>query len=347
MRKIAFLDRDGTLIYEPPDTKQIDAIEKLKILPGVITGLQRLQNVGYELMMVTNQDGIGTRSFPKKSFEEPQQKLLKVLQQKGIKFSEIFICPHRASKNCSCRKPKIGHIESLLKNGDIDLEKSFMLGDRATDMEFAQNAGVMGWQMKTNGEFPRLGLRERKTNETDIFTMVNVDGSGRFNIQTGLKFFDHMLEQFSKHSAIDVFLRAKGDLQVDEHHTVEDTGIALGEAIFQALGNRRGIRRYGFLLPMDDSLVEVAIDLGGRPYLVFNADFKREKVGDLPTELVEHFFQSLSYTLRMNIHINVRYGKNDHHKIEALFKAFAKAMRMACEGDARLSAILPTTKGLL
>lgn len=347
MKKIAFLDRDGTLIFEPPDTKQIDSLKKLQILPGAIDGLKNLQSSGYRLVMVSNQNGIGTDSFPTEAFEKPQQKLLELFRNEGIEFYKIFICPHFQQDNCDCRKPKKGLVENFFANESIDFEKSFMLGDRETDMEFAKNIGVSGLRMSTNGSFSRLAVCERKTTETDIFTFVNLDGIGSFQIDTGLNFFDHMLEQFSKHSLIDVILKARGDLQVDEHHTVEDTALVLGESLSKALGTRQGISRYGFTLPMDETLVEVAMDLSGRPYLVFNAQFQRDKVGDFPTELVEHFFQSLSVSLRANIHINIRYGKNTHHQIEALFKAFARTMRMACERDFRLGNSLPSTKGIL
>lgn len=344
--KIAFIDRDGTLIYEPPDTKRIDSVEKLKILPGVFEGLKNLMTQGYKLVMVSNQDGVGTQAFPKKNFEKPQKEFLKRLAREGIEFYKIFICSHRKKDNCDCRKPKIGLVKTFLKKEPIDKNLSFMIGDRQTDEIFGRNISVKTFRMETNGRFPRIGAASRKTSETSISVLANLDGNGVFQIDTGINFFNHMLEQFSKHSLIDLFLAAKGDLQIDEHHTIEDTALVLGEALSKALWARTGIRRYGFLLPMDDSLVEVALDLG-RPYLVFNADFKREKVGDLPTEMVEHFFKSLSDALRANIHISVRYSRNEHHKIEAIFKAFAKALRMAIEIDPRLKNALPSTKGIL
>lgn len=345
--KIAFLDRDGTLIYEPPDTKQVDSLDRLRILPGVIDGLKKLKQDGYELVLVSNQNGIGTSQFPLENFKIPQEKFLSILKDEGIEFLKVFICPHLQSDNCPCRKPKTGMVDDFLKNNSIDSEKSFFIGDRLTDMECAQNMGISGFKMETNSAFPRIGIMERVTNETDVFTAINLDGSGKFQIDTGLNFLNHVLEQFSKHSLIDVILKVKGDLKIDEHHTVEDTALTLGTALSKALGERKGIRRYGFLLPMDDTLVEVALDLGGRPYFVFNGDFKREKVGDLPTEMVEHFFRSLSDTLKVNIHIRVRYSRNEHHKIEGMFKAFAKAMRMACDYDPRLGNNLPSTKGIL
>lgn len=347
MMKIAFIDRDGTLIFEPPDTDQVDSLERLKVLPGVVDGLKNLIEEGYKLVMVTNQNGIGSPSFPTESFEIPQKKLLEILKDGGVEFYRIFICPHFASEGCVCRKPKIGMVEKFLKENEIDLEKSFVLGDRITDLEFASNIGVFGMKMMTNSFFPRIAAVQRVTAETDIFMMLNLDGTGQYQVDTGVKFLDHMLEQFSKHSLIDLKLRVRGDLEVDEHHTVEDVALVLGGALLKALGDKRGVGRYGFTLPMDDTLVEVALDLGGRSYLVFNAEFKREKAGDLPTELVEHFFRSLADNLKANVHINVRYSRNEHHKIEAIFKAFAKAMRMACEKDDRSGENLPTTKKIL
>ncbi len=345
--KIAFLDRDGTLIYEPPDTKQVDSLDKLKILPNAIEGLRVLLQQGYKLVMVSNQDGLGTKSFPWKNFELVQNKLLKDLQNSGIVFDEVFICPHFAKNKCNCRKPKIGLIKKFLKNNPVDYEKSFLVGDRESDEKLAKNIKVKFYSMTTNSSFPRIASIERSTKETEVFAQCNLDGQGNFDIDTGMNFFNHMLEQLSKHSLIDLTVKAKGDLQVDNHHTIEDVGLALGQAVFQALGERKGIKRYGFLLPMDDTLVEVAVDLGGRPYLVFNCDFKREKVGDLPTEMVEHFFLSVAESLKTNIHINVKYSRNEHHKIEAIFKAFAKALRMAIDKDFRQAGVLPSTKGIL
>lgn len=337
--KIAFLDRDGTLIFEPLDTKKIDSLDRLKILPGVVQGLKMLIANDYKLVLVSNQDGSG--------FEIPQEKFLEILRDEGIEFYKIFICPHLSDANCLCRKPKIGLVEEFIKSENIDFEKSFMLGDRDTDLEFASNIGVAGFRMVTNSLFPRMALVSRETNETEVFVMVNLDGCGNYKIDTGVKFLDHMLEQFSKHSLVDLVVKARGDLQIDEHHTVEDVAIVLGQVLNRALGERRGLQRFSFTLPMDDTLVEVALDLGGRNYLVFNAKFRRERVGDLSTELVEHFFRSMSENLRSNIHINVRYSRNEHHQIEAIFKAFARAFRLAAEIDERLSDQLPSTKGLL
>ena len=343
--KIAFIDRDGAMIYEPRDTFQIDSLEKLSILPNVIEGLKRIQNDGYKLVMVTNQDGLGTPSFSTTNFETVQKALLVSLKEQGVTFYRVFVCPHTQEDNCACRKPKTGLLDEFLKAEPIDTGKSFVVGDRESDMELAKNLGIRSYRMKTNGCFPRIASVERITTETNVFVQCNLDGHGRFSVDTGLGFFNHMLEQFSKHSLIDLAVKAKGDLYIDEHHTVEDVALTIAKALSAALGDRRGITRYGFLLPMDDTLVEVGIDLGGRPYTVFNAEFKRDKIGDLPTELVEHFFRSIADELKANIHINVRYSKNEHHKIEAIFKAFAKSMRAAVLIDDRLQGELPTTKG--
>lgn len=347
LTKAAFIDRDATLIYEPTVTCQVDSLDKLRILPGVIDGLKRIQSDGYKLVMVSNQDGLGTPALPTADFEAPQKELLKSLGEQGIAFAEIFICPHLPGDGCSCRKPKIGLVKKFLKETPIDYEKSFVVGDRETDSEFAKNIGVRSYRMESNGTFPRIASVERATKETKNFVQCNLDGTGKSSIDTGLNFFNHMLEQLSKHSLIDITVKAEGDLHIDEHHTVEDVGLALGTALLQALGERKGINRYGFLLPMDDTLVETAIDLGGRPYAVFNAEFKREMVGDLPTELVEHFFRSLAEALKANIHINVKYSKNEHHKIEAIFKSLAKTLKMAVSLDPRAKGELPTTKGVL
>lgn len=347
LKKVAFLDRDGTLIYEPADTKQIDTLERLCILPGVISALKVLIQQGYALIMVSNQDGLGTASFPVTSFETVQKRLLELFLKEEIVFEKIFICPHFESDRCNCKKPKTRLLDDFLKESPIDHRLSLMVGDRVSDEEFANNTGVRFYRMQTNGVFPRIGVVARNTKETQIVLGCNLDGQGEFRIDTGISFFNHMLEQLSKHSLVDLDIDAKGDLRIDEHHTVEDVGLVLGDALYKALGERKGIKRYGFLLPMDETLVEVAIDLGGRPYLVFNCEFTRERVGDLPTEMVEHFFRSLSETLKATIHINVKYSRNEHHKIEAIFKAFAKSLRMAVEADPRQINLLPSTKGVL
>lgn len=346
--KVAFLDRDGTLIFEPPDSRQIDSVDQVRILPGVIEGLKRFQSEGYKLVLVSNQDGRGTSAFPEEAFRKPQEKFLRLLKKEGIVFHEIFICPHFEKDKCACRKPKTGLVSAFLKeNQKLNLEQSFMLGDRNTDLQFARNLGVRGFKMETNGIFPRVSSALRVTRETNIFVQCNLDGGGESRINTGVGFFNHMLEQLSKHSLIDLAIAAEGDLHVDEHHLVEDTALVLGDVISRALGSRKGIERFGFVVPLDDALAEVAIDLGGRPYLIFNCKFKRVKVGDFPTELVEHFFKSFSDSLKANIHINVRYGENEHHKIEAIFKTTARALKMACSFDPRLKEQVPSTKGVL
>ena len=343
---VAFIDRDGALIREP-DSLLVGSPDEVQILPGVIAGLKTLVQSGYKLAMITNQDGLGSSSYPLSAFDATQKKLLEPLKKEGVVFDEVFVCPHMPDDGCDCRKPKTGLVKKFLKDTPIDLERSFVVGDRETDMQLATNLGITGYKMERNSSFPRIAAVARTSKETDVFIRCNLDGQGIFDVDTGVKFFDHMLEQLSKHSLVDLTIRAKGDIAVDDHHTVEDVGLVLGEVLLQALGERKGIRRYGFLLPMDDTLVEVAIDLGGRPYLVFNAEFKREKVGDLPTEMVEHFFRSVADALKANIHINVKYSRNEHHKIEAIFKSFAKALRMAVENDSRQEGALPSTKGVL
>jgi imidazoleglycerol-phosphate dehydratase / histidinol-phosphatase len=362
--KVVFIDRDGTIIAEPPD-EQIDSLEKLELIPGAIEGLRLLVDRGFELVMVTNQDGLGTNLFPLASFEIPQQKLLRILEGEGIRFSQIFICPHRPSESCDCRKPKTGLIDQYLKDRKPDLSHSFMIGDRATDVQFGKNIGCRTIQLSSSGQsgadFATPSLLEacryiaarersahvdRSTAETKISVDILLDGTGAYTIDTGVGFFDHMLAQLSKHSLIDLTVRTKGDLNVDEHHTVEDTGLAIGQAIRQALGDKRGIERYGFLLPMDESLAQVGLDLSDRPYFMFDGKFERETVGEFPTELVEDFFRALSDGLRANLHISVQ-GRNDHHKIEAIFKSVARALKQAVALDPRAPGVLPSTKGAL
>ncbi len=362
--KVVFLDRDGTLIVEPPD-EQIDSLEKLELLPGVVQGLRSLINRDYLLVMVTNQDRLGTPAFPTETFEKPQQKLLQILEGEGVHFSEIFICPHAAADRCECRKPKLGLINEYLKRTAIDYTQSFVVGDRETDVQFGKNIGCKTIRL-TKGEpseadfvtasfveacniitrLSRSARTKRTTNETSIVIELTLDGTGVHEIATGVGFFDHMLAQLSKHSLIDMKIAVKGDLHIDEHHTVEDTGLALGEAIRQALGDKRGIERYGFLLPMDESLAQVALDLSGRPYFAFKGGFERETVGEFPTELVEDFFRAFADGLRANLHINVE-GRNDHHKIEVMFKSVARALKQAVAIDQRATTTLPSTKGTL
>ncbi|OIO53527.1 hypothetical protein AUJ46_05005 [Candidatus Peregrinibacteria bacterium CG1_02_54_53] len=344
--KIAFLDRDGTLIWEPPETKQVDSIEKLRILPGVVEGLRSLQSDGFDLVLVSNQDGIGSSSFPTESFEAPQKEFLSQLEKEDVTFRSVFICPHKEAEKCSCRKPKTGLVDAFLQEEKVDLAASLMIGDRETDRAFAESIGVRFVSMETNGRFSRFAAEKRKTNETDIEAFVNLDGSGNAEIVTGIGFFDHMLELLAKHALIDLTLKANGDLQVDEHHTVEDTGLVLGSLFSKALGDKRCIERYGFWVPMDEALAYVVVDLSGRPSFVFEGQWKREYVGKLPTELVAHFFESLAQTLKCNLHMKIERGKNEHHKLEALFKGLGRALRQAFRQSPYERGI-PSTKGSL
>lgn len=364
MKKVVFLDRDGTLIVEPPD-EQIDSLQKLELIPGVIEGLRLLTDRGFELVMVSNQDALGSDRYPQQAFEEPQNKLLRILKGEGISFAQIFICPHTPADNCACRKPKTGMVDSYIKKNDLDLRRSFVAGDRETDVQFGVNLGcktIRLFETSTSAatfvasgflqacryivQTDRSARVEKTTNETSIAVDIVLDGTGSFNIKTGVGFFDHMLAQLSKHSLIDIDITVKGDLHVDEHHTVEDTGLALGQALRQALGGKRGIERYGFLLPMDESLAQVALDLSDRPFFSFTGTFERERVGELPTELVEDFFRAFADGLRANLHITVT-GRNDHHKIEAIFKSVARALKQAVALDPRAPSQLPSTKGSL
>jgi imidazoleglycerol-phosphate dehydratase/histidinol-phosphatase len=362
MRKILFLDRDGTLIVEPHD-QQIDSLEKLEFIPGVFEALKHIVNSNqYELVMVTNQDGLGTHTFPENTFWPTHEKMMKAFENEGITFSKVHIDRSRPEDNLPTRKPGTGMLLEYFSR-DVDMANSYVIGDRLTDVQLAKNLGCKAilflnstdvaidcpvtnsWKdiaemlMKPN----RTATVNRKTNETDINIDLNLDGSGKSNIKTGLGFFDHMLDQLARHGGLDLTIQVKGDLHIDEHHTIEDTALALGEAFLQALGNKRGIMRYGFLLPMDDCLAQVAIDFGGRPWLLWDAKFNREKIGEMPTEMFLHFFKSFSDTAKCNLNIKAE-GENEHHKIESIFKAFAKAIKMAVkiEGDQ-----LPSTKGVL
>ncbi|MGB2869101.1 MAG: bifunctional histidinol-phosphatase/imidazoleglycerol-phosphate dehydratase HisB [Bacteroidota bacterium] len=362
--KVIFLDRDGTLLAEPPD-QQVDSLEKLELVPGVLRGLRMLLDHGYELVLVTNQDNLGTPAYPMKAYEQVQAKMLQLLAGEGIRFIAVFVCPHGPNDGCPCRKPKTGLVQEFLTQRTPDLEHSFVLGDRETDVQLAKNIGCKAIRLtadsQTAADFSstsfldavkyilsteRTVRHNRKTNETTIGIEVRVDGTGKSFIRTGVGFFDHMLEQLSKHSAIDMTIDGRGDLHIDEHHTVEDVGLALGEALRLALGDKRGIGRYGFLLPMDESLAQVALDVSGRPFCSFKAKFEREKVGEFPTELVEDFFRGFSDGLRATLHISVE-GRNDHHKIEAVFKAVGRSLRQAVAKDPRLASVLPSTKGIL
>ena len=357
MTPILFIDRDGTLIEEPEDF-QIDAYEKVRFVAGVIPALLKLRDAGYQFVIVSNQDGLGSEQYPRASFDGPQALMMQVFESQGIRFREVLIDESFAHENKPTRKPGIGMMLAYLQDRGIDWARSAMVGDRPTDIQFADNLKVRGFQLKTaqfggdwdwNGiahalaDAPRRALVQRNTKETRIRVEVDLDRVAEPKAQTGLPFFDHMLEQIGKHGGFALDVRADGDLHIDEHHTVEDTGLALGQALKEALGDKRGIGRYGFTLPMDETLASAALDFSGRPYFVFDGEFKRERVGDLPTELVPHFFRSLCDAAGLNLNLQVR-GDNDHHKIEASFKALARALRQAIR---REGAELPSTKGAL
>ncbi len=375
MKRALFIDRDGTLVIEPPVDYQLDSLEKLEFYPKVFRNLYFIRKqLDFEFVMVTNQDGLGTDSFPEDTFWPAHNKMLKTLEGEGIRFDDILIDRSFPEENSPNRKPRTGMLGRYL-SGEYDLANSYVIGDRLTDMQLAVNLGAKGiWLRLDDSEAQQLlmenpaispvlitddwdriteylfaGERQatvrRTTKETDIFVEVNLDGHGRTEISTGLGFFNHMLDQIGKHSGMDLTVRVKGDLEVDEHHTIEDTAIALGEALSKALGDKRGIERYGYCLPMDDCLCSVALDFGGRPWLVWDAEFRREKVGDMPTEMFLHFFKSLSDAARMNLNIRAE-GVNEHHKIEGIFKALARSIKMAIRRDIYRFE-LPSTKGAL
>ncbi len=352
-----FIDRDGTLIEEPPD-EQVDSYEKFRLLPGVIPALLALQEAGYRLVMVTNQDGLGTASFPLETFNGPQSLLLQVLGSQGIEFDAVLICPHHPTEACACRKPGTALVEAHAQQRPFEATRSYVIGDRDTDFELARNLGIEALRIDParGADFTwpavvacltanagRRGRVSRRTRETEIEVMVDLDREGEASIATGLGFFDHMLEQVARHGGFALKLTCQGDLAVDEHHTVEDCALALGQALREALGDKRGIGRYGFVLPMDEAQAQVAIDLSGRPYARFEGRFGRERVGELPTELVPHFFRSLGEALGAAIHVKVE-GENTHHMVEACFKAVGRALRQAIRIE---GTVLPSSKGLL
>lgn len=378
MKKVLFIDRDGTLIVEPPIDFQVDSFPKLRFYPKVFSGLGKIaRELDFDLVLVTNQDGLGTTAYPYESFIGPHTLMIETLKSEGIEFVEECIDRTFPEENALTRKPSIGMLKNYF-NGDYDLQNSYVIGDRLTDVELAKNLGAKAIYM-VNSEDPglsevtcesselmesialrttdwediytflKLGQRRssysRKTHETDIQILVDLDGSGRSEIDTGLPFFDHMLEQIARHGALDLQIKVQGDLHVDEHHTIEDTAISLGICFAQALGTKIGIERYGFCLPMDDCLAQVAIDFGGRNWLEWEAEFKREMIGQMPTEMFFHFFKSFTDGAKCNLNIKAE-GKNEHHKIESIFKAFAKALKMAKKRDG-VNANLPTTKGIL
>jgi imidazoleglycerol-phosphate dehydratase/histidinol-phosphatase len=351
---IVFVDRDGTLIEEPAD-QQVDSLAKVRFMPGVFAALSELRRRGFRLAMVTNQDGLGTASFPKPAFEAPQRFILDVFKSQGIEFDAVFVCPHFKADDCECRKPKPGLVKEYLRDADVDMARSVMIGDRDTDLEFARNIGLAGLRVLRHGtpkeSWPaivralnaRQAHVQRRTKETSIDVRVNLDDTTPIQVATGIGFFDHMLEQLAKHGGFSLELTCKGDLQIDEHHTVEDCALALGEALRKALGSKIGIARYGFLLPMDEAQAKVAIDLSGRAFAAFEGRFGREQVGALPTELVPHFFHSLAESLGAAVHVSVT-GENTHHMIEACFKGVGRALRQAFKHE---SDELPSTKGVL
>ena len=355
MKKVLFIDRDGTIIVEPED-EQVDTVGKFRFLPKAISSLAFIrQHTDYELVMVTNQDGLGTPAYPQDVFDQLQSLMLETLKGEAVEFDAIHIDKSFPEDNLPTRKPGIGMLTQYL-NGDYDLQNSYVIGDRQTDAQLATNLGcksliigtdVDGWEKITEIVYAGQRTAEvvRTTKETDISIKVNLDGTGKSNISTGLGFFDHMLEQISKHGNIDLDIHVTGDLNVDEHHTIEDTGIALGECVLKALGDKRGIQRYGYLLPMDDCLCQVALDFGGRAWLVWDAEFRREKVGDMPTEMFLHFFKSFSDAAKMNLNIKAE-GDNEHHKIEGIFKALGKSIKMATRRDIH-NFQLPSSKGIL
>ena len=372
-KKVLFIDRDGTIVIEPPVDYQLDAFEKLEFYPKAIRNLYFIrQKLDFEFAMVTNQDGLGTPSFPEDTFWPVHNLVLNTLRNEGVTFDEIFIDRSFPEDNAPTRKPRTGMLTRYLNNEDYDLAESFVIGDRATDVELANNLGCKAILLQddkeclkeknledicvlatTNwdriAEFLFAGERtaevQRTTKETDIRIRLNLDGNGTCHISTGLGFFDHMLEQIGKHGGIDLDITVKGDLEVDEHHTIEDTAIALGECIYQALGSKRGIERYGFCLPMDDCLCQVSLDFGGRAWLVWDAEFHREKIGDMPTEMFLHFFKALSDSARMNLNIKAE-GQNEHHKIEGIFKALARSIKMAVRRDIYHYEV-PSSKGCI
>lgn len=362
MRKVLFIDRDGTLVIEPPVDQQLDSFEKLEFYPGVFQWLSRVaRELDFELVMVTNQDGLGTSSFPEDTFWPVQNLIIQSFKNEGVIFSEILIDRSFPEDNAPTRKPRTGLLSKYIY-GNYDLENSFVIGDRATDIELATNLKAKGIYLgKENDDaalcteiwediytflksVPRKATVSRKTNETDITVSINLDGNGQSNISTGLGFFDHMLEQIARHGNLDLEVLANGDLQIDEHHTMEDVALTLGQAFSKALGIKKGIERYGFMLPMDDCLAQAAIDFGGRSWLVWDVEFTREKIGDVPTEMFMHFFKSFTDEARCNLNIKAE-GSNEHHKIEAVFKAFAKALKMAVAKTGGNN--IPSTKGIL
>ncbi|HSW70990.1 MAG TPA: bifunctional histidinol-phosphatase/imidazoleglycerol-phosphate dehydratase HisB [Gammaproteobacteria bacterium] len=352
-RKILFVDRDGTLIHEPSD-KQIDTLEKLEFEPGVIPALLRLRSLGYQLVMVSNQDGLGGANYLQSQFDCVQDKILRLFKSQGIIFDAVLICPHLESDQCECRKPRLGLVLDYMVMPELDRERSYVIGDRQTDCLLAERMRLKGILYdRAQNDWSKIASQientmrqaavQRNTSETTIEAFVDLDKENPVEIDTGIGFFDHMIEQLGRHSGISLKLKARGDLHVDDHHLIEDTGLVIGQALREALGDKIGIGRYGFLLPMDEAKTEVALDLSGRPYFVFEGTFSRDEVGSMPTEMVPHFFRSLAYELKATLHLKMT-GKNAHHQVESLFKGFGRAFRSAKQ---RNGTNLPSTKGIL